>query len=43
MSDEHIHLNWDAYIVSKERNPDPDTFVSWEILPQATSILSCLA
>jgi hypothetical protein len=31
-------LNWSAYIVSKELNLDPDSFVSWEILSQAVSI-----
>jgi hypothetical protein len=30
-------------IVSKELNLDPDSFISWEILSQAKSILSCLA
>jgi hypothetical protein len=36
-------INSGAFIVSKELNQDPDSFVSWEILPQAKSILSCLA
>jgi hypothetical protein len=36
------NLNSGAYIVLKEFDQDPDSFVLWEILSQAKSILSCL-
>jgi hypothetical protein len=37
------NLKWRAYIVSKEFNQESNSFISWEILSQAKSILSCLA
>jgi hypothetical protein len=37
------NLESGAYIVPKELNRDPDSFVSWEILSQAKSVLSCPA
>jgi hypothetical protein len=35
-------LNSSAYIVSEELNQDQDSFISWEILSQAESILFSL-
>jgi hypothetical protein len=39
----HDNLNSGSYIVSKELNQDPDSFISREIPSQAESILSRLA
>jgi hypothetical protein len=36
-------LNSGSYTVSKKRNQDPESFISWEIPSQAKSISSHLA